>query len=443
LARRADALTGLEVAEQGKTRFEAYGVILALIHLLRYYCRKAPRLLRPRRVFPLFGVARVNRIVREPHGVVGVISPWNYPLTLSLESVLAALICGNGVVLKPSEHTPLVGEAIRDLLREAALPSGLFGVVNGDRETGQALIDAGMDKLVFIGSVEGGRQVAARAARNVTPCTLELGGKDAAIVLEDADLPRAARGIAWGATLNSGQACLGIERVYVVDSVADRFLEQLCTHMQELRVGPGAQDDNDIAAITTEEQLARIQAHVDDAVAKGARCLCGGKRLLGAGRFFAPTVLVDVTADMLITHEETFGPVLTVEPVQDSNEAVEFTNAVTYGLTCSIWTRDLRRGRELAARIRVGDVAINEHGAPAGLAEIPWGGIKCSGYGKTRGQEGLLEMVVTKHVSWPRVQTRRELFWYPYTKKGTRALRRGIVLLYGTWRQRWAALLGR
>jgi succinate-semialdehyde dehydrogenase/glutarate-semialdehyde dehydrogenase len=279
--------------------------------------------------------------------------------------------------------------------------------------------------------------VAALAGEHLVPATLELGGKDAAIVLPDADLDRAAAGIAWAGNLNAGQACLSVERVYVAAPVAEPFLERLVAEVERLRVGLGEREDVDVPAITTEAQLAVIEAQVEDAVRKGARILCGGERISAGSRFYRPTVIADVQGDMRVMTEETFGPVIAVQSVADAEEAIERTNAAGFGLTASLWTQDLRRGQALAGRLRVGDVALNEHAAPAGHAEIPWGGRGLSGYGKTRGAQGLLEMTTWKHVSWPRFRTRREPYWFPYSGKMLRLVRSALVLLYGSWAERF------
>lgn len=346
----------------------------------------APKLLRPRRAFPLLGILRVNRIVFRPYGVVGIISPWNYPVSLSLEPAVTALFAGNGVVIKPSEHTPLTGLKLGELFRQTELPENLVQVVTGPGETGAALIASGIDKLVFVGSVATGRKVAALAGQHLVPLTLELGGKDAAIVLADADVDRTAEGIAWAANLNAGQTCLAIERVYVVDEIAEPFVQSLCEVVKGLRVGPGTDPDTDIPPITTEAQLDVIRSHIEDAQIKGAHVLCGGGPTQRGGRFFEPTVVVDVSEDMLLMQEETFGPVIAVQRVRDVEEAVRLTNASGYGLTASVWTQDKVLGRRVAARIEAGDVAVNDHGISAGHPEIPWGGLKESGYGKTRGR---------------------------------------------------------
>jgi acyl-CoA reductase-like NAD-dependent aldehyde dehydrogenase len=443
LLEQQDTLVQLIIAEQGKDQVIAYGEIFSVLNLLRYYFRVAPSVLRPRRVFSLLGVLRSNWIIARPYGVVGIISPWNYPVSLSLEPAIAALMAGNGVVIKPSEYTSLIGLKLGELFRQAPLPEGLVQTVTGYAETGAAVIASGINKLVFVGSVPTGRKVAALAGQHLVPITLELGGKDAAIVLADADINRAAEGIAWAANLNAGQTCLAVERVYVVEEVAEPFVQRLVDVVRGLRVGPGSDPDTDVPAITTAAQVRTIQTQIEDARSKGARVLCGGAPVPSAGRFFEPTVVADVSDDMLLMQEETFGPVIAVQSVRDAEEAVERTNASPFGLTASVWTRDKARGKRIAAQIETGDIAVNDHAIAAGYPEIPWGGMKDSGYGKTRGREGLLEMVALQHVSWPIVQMKREFVWFPNSAKTLARVRTGLMLLHGSWRERIAALLGR
>jgi len=440
LVGEADAVAQVIVAEQGKHPVEAYGEVIGVLDLLRYYRANARAILRPRHVWPRFGLWRSHRLLPRPHGVVGVLSPWNFPFTLSLEPAIAALTAGNAVILKPSEHTPLVGQTISTLCRKARLPENLFQVAAGGPAIGQALIRSGIDKLVFIGESANGRQVAALAGEYLVPVTLELGGKDAAVVLEDADLDRAVQGILWGAMVNAGQACLSIERVYVVDTIVGPFLERLTAAARKLRVGPTSAAKHDVGPITTEEQLAVIRSQVREALEHGGRVLCGGQALPGPGRFFAPTVLTDVPEDLAVTRKQTFGPVVVVQAVADGEEAVRRVNASPYGLTASVWTRDVARGRALATRFNVGEAAVNDHGPSAGHAEIPWGGRKASGYGKTRGPEGLTEMVVWQHLSWPWLNI-GPVIRFPYTRQAVRRLRRLIPLLFGGWRERLAALI--
>lgn len=438
LLTQADALAQLIVAEQGKNQIEAYGEVLSSLDLLSFYMRRAERALRPRRVWPRLGALRAHRLVAQPYGVVGVISPWNYPLMLSMDSLIAALVAGNAVVLKPSEYTPLIGLKIGELARQAGLPEGLVQVVTGDATTGQALIAGGIDKLVFTGSAANGRRVAALAGQHLVPVTLELGGKDAAIVLADADLDRAAEGVLWGALLNAGQACLAIERIYVEQPVAEAFTQKLVEKAQRLRVGPASDPCNDVGAITTEAQLNVVQQQLQEAVQRGARVLTGGRPLPGPGRFFPPTVLTDVADDMALMRDETFGPLLPIRPVRDAEEAVRLTNASPYGLTASIWTRDIRRGQQLLTRLAVSDASINEHGASSTYAEVGWGGRKASGFGRTRGIEGLYEMVIWQHLSWPRLDL--PLMRFPYSAAKVDFVRALLYLLFGTWRERASAL---
>lgn len=438
LVEQADAIARLIITEQGKNQVEAYGEVMTALELVHFYQKNAARILRPRSVSPRLGILRAHRIVPRPRGVVGVISPWNYPVTLSLEPLIAALVAGNAVVLKPSEYTPLIGLKIGELFRQADLPDGLVQVVTGDASTGQALICAGIDKLVFTGSVANGRKVAALAGEHLIPLTLELGGKDAAIVLADADLDQAAEGILWGALLNAGQACLAIERIYVEQAVAEAFIQKLTEKAARLRVGPATDPNHDVCAITTEAQQNILRHQVQEARAKGAQVLLGGDPLPGRGRFFPPTILVNVSDDMSVMQEETFGPILPIRVVQNAEEAISLTNASPYGLTASIWTRDLRRGRQLLTRLEVGDAALNDHGTSSGHAEISWGGCKASGYGKTRGEEGLREMVIWQHISWPRWGG--QLMGFPYSQKKVNFVRALILLLFGTWKERWRAI---
>ena len=328
------------------------------------------------------------RLVHRPLGVVGIITPWNFPFILSLNPTVQALVAGNAVVLKPSEVTPMTGRLVEELFREAGLPEGLVTCVLGDGETGAALVEAGVDKIAFTGSVRTGRKVAESCGRQLIPCTLELGGKDPMIVCADADLERAAAGAVFGAFANAGQVCVSTERVYVAESIADEFIRKVVEKTAQLRQGP--EGESDVGPMIWPPQLEVVEAHVADAVARGARVLAGGRRNpRWDGLYFEPTVLVDVTHDMRVMRDETFGPLLPIMRVRDEAEALRLANDSRYGLNASVWTRDKRKGVELARSIESGCAVVNDCMLTYGIPESPFGGVKESGIGRVNGELGL------------------------------------------------------
>lgn len=426
IARRADDLVRVIRDETGKPEAEALAELVGAAEPVRFYARHAPRVLRPRRVSPGFLVWKKTYVVRVPYGVVGVISPWNYPFLLAMDPLVAALFCGNAVVLKPSEATPLTGLAVGEVCRAAGLPAELVQVAPGDGRTGEALVRAGVDKIFLTGSPATGRAVMRAAAETLTPVALELGGKDAALVLGDADLERAARGIVFGAFYNAGQTCVSVERVYVVETVHDAFVERVRALTLELRVGAG--DDVDVGPMVLESQIAVVEEHVADAVRKGARVLVGGRRREGARQVYEPTVLVGVDHTMRVAREETFGPVLPVICVRDEKEAVALANESPYGLQASVWTRDRARGERIARRLRAGVAYVNDclvsYAAPA----VPAGGLGYSGFGRVRGVAGLEEMSRTHAVLVDRLGLRRELWWFPHRAGVARLLAAALAV---------------
>lgn len=437
---RAREIEETIVAETGKPRPEALMEVLTIIDLLDFFRREAPALMKDRRVSPGWLLWKKAWILREPLGVVGVISPWNYPLILSMTPVLSALFGGNAVILKPSEYTPYSGLLAEDLARDAGLPEGLVQVVIGTGITGEALVRSGVDKVVFTGGSWTGRKVMAAAADSLTPVVLELGGKDAAIVLEDAKVERAARGIAWGAFQNAGQTCIAVERVFVVEEVFEAFLRELLSRVKELRAGsaPGV----DVGPMVVPEQLLKVEAHLEEALEKGARLVAGGHRADPASNVFHPTVITDVPTNTRLLKEETFGPLLPVVPVKDEEEAIRRANETDFGLSASVWTEDEERGMEVARRLRVGGVSVNDALATYALPALPFGGVGESGYGRTRGVEGIRALTRTKSVVRDRLGMKREPWWFPYNR-GSEVLlwaavqyrRRGGMagLLAGAW----------
>ena len=430
-----DDIATLIARETGKPAPEAMSMeVVPTLDLMHYFAKSTAKLLQPTRInigqYGLMG--RSSRIVYKPIGVVGIISPWNFPWATPLDEVVMALMAGNGVVVKPSELTPLSGLKIAEIFKQAGLPDGLLAIVNGDGKTGAALVEAGVDKIMFTGSVATGKRVAEAAAKQLTPVVLELGGKDPMIVLDDANISNAARAALWGGFCNSGQACASIERLYVHESIATKFTEEVVKETATLKQGPSSQDEIDVGAMTNERQLEIVEDHIKDAVDHGAKILIGGKRVDGTqGWFHEPTVISNVNHSMKLMRDETFGPVLPIMTFKTDEEAVQLANDSVFGLTASIFTTDIARGRRLAERIDAGTVMVNEVVYTHALAQTPWGGVKQSGYGRTHGRLGLLEMVTHQHIhvnSFPGIA---DVWWFRYTETA-RQLFRGLAKHFTT-----------
>jgi acyl-CoA reductase-like NAD-dependent aldehyde dehydrogenase len=421
--------------ETGKPVAEAVSMELApTLDLMQFFARRTKRLLRAEKIdigqYGLMG--RTSRIVYKPLGTIGIISPWNFPWAIPLGEVVMALMAGNAVVLKPSELTPLTGLKIGDVFKRAGLKEGLLQVVTGDGKTGAALVEAGVDKIMFTGSVATGKRVAQSAAKTLTPVVLELGGKDPMIVLEDAELETAADAAVWGAFSNAGQACASVERCYVHERIAPQFIKSVVEKTRSLRQNVGAHEDTDIGAMSSERQLGTVEEHVNDARKRGAHVLTGGKRAESLpGPFYEPTVLTDVDHTMAIMREETFGPVLPVMTFKTEEEAVRLANDSIFGLTASVWTKNVGRGRRIAERLEAGTVMVNEVLYTHGIAQTPWGGMKQSGLGRTHGRLGLLELVAPQHVHVNRLARLRDFWWFNYTPRAGR-LFRGFARRFAT-----------
>jgi acyl-CoA reductase-like NAD-dependent aldehyde dehydrogenase len=413
-----DAIAELIARESGKPVTEAISMeLVPTLDLMRYFARETGRLLRPEKIgigqYGLLG--RTSRLVYRPMGVVGIISPWNFPWAIPLGEVVMALAAGNAVVLKPSELTPFVGLKIADVFERAGLPAGLLAVLTGDGRTGADVVGAGVDKIMFTGSVATGRRVAETAGRNLIPCVLELGGKDPMIVFADADAESAAAAAVWGAFANSGQACASVERCYVEESIAEAFTARVVGLTRSLRQDAGASGRADLGAMSCERQRGIVEEHLREAVAGGARVLAGGGRGRDAGAFHEPTVVSNVDHTMRLMREETFGPVLPLMTFKTEDEAIRLANDSPFGLTASVWTRDIRRGERVAARVEAGTVMVNEVLYTHGIAQTPWGGVKLSGIGRTHGRAGLLELVHAQHVHTNRLARLHDLWWFGYT----------------------------
>jgi acyl-CoA reductase-like NAD-dependent aldehyde dehydrogenase len=421
LRRRSDEIAQVVRKETGKPFGEALTEVAVSADLIRFYAQVAPDHLGPRRVGTGWMPWKKAWVEREPHGVVGAIAPWNYPFILVMDCVSPALFAGNAVVVKPSEFTPLSALLVRDLCRDAGLPAELVEVATGDGRTGEALVRAGVDRIVFTGSTSAGRKVMAAAADTLTPVTLELGGKDPAIVLEDADLERAVPGVVFGALFNAGQTCLSVERVLVARRIQDDFVRRATALVATLRIGTGP--DADVGPMVTAAQAAIVERHVSAAVAGGARVVTGGHRQAPGSGVYLPTILVDVDPSMDIWSRESFGPLLPVVPFDSDDEAVRMANAGGYGLFASVWTQDRDRGLRMARRLRAGGVSINDVLSHYAVPGLPMGGVGQSGFGRRRGIEGLEEMCRTRTLLVDRLGRAREPWWYPYTAAQTRLTR--------------------
>jgi succinate-semialdehyde dehydrogenase/glutarate-semialdehyde dehydrogenase len=435
MLRRFDELALAVTRENGKTIMESTSAdVGALVIAVDWIARFGHRYLSPERVRDPQPFLKHKRhwILYPPLGVVGIISPWNYPLLLPGGEVAEALVAGNGVLLKPSEHTPLCGDLLADIYFEAGVPEGLLRVIHGLGPTGGALCQAGpVRKVFFTGSVATGRKVMEAAAKHGKPVVLELGGNDPAIVCADADLDRAVTGTLWAAMSSAGHTCAAVERVYVDRAIHDAYVGRVVEAARALQPGNPKDPDTQIGPLLNEAHQAKAVAHIDDAVARGATLECGGPMEVPglAGRFLAPAVLTGVDHSMEIMREETFGPVLPVMSFGSEGEAVTLANDSRYGLGASVWTRDRRRGRAIADRIDAGMVWINDHAYSRAAAQTPWGGVKDSGTGVTHSKFGLYEMVDKRLVAEDsgRVPVG---WWYPYDEARRRGFAAVIETLY-------------
>jgi acyl-CoA reductase-like NAD-dependent aldehyde dehydrogenase len=424
--------------ETGKVRADAENEPTYLADLINFYGTRAARFIGEESVRPHSPLlaAKKLRVQYRPHPVVGIISPWNFPLILSLGDAIPALQAGCAVVVKPSEFTPLgLAEVVEAWKQEIGGPD-VFDCVQGIGETGGALVD-NVDFIQFTGSDRTGRKVMARAAETLTPVSLELGGKDPMIVLAGADLDRAANAAAWGGMMNSGQICISVERIYVEEPAYDEFVAKLTAEVGRLRQGAdGASDPRDVGAMTSPRQIGIVEDHVEDAVSSGARALTGGKRVAGPGDYFEPTVLVDVDHSMKVMRDETFGPVVGVMKVRDAEEALALANDSRYGLAGSVFgERD--RAEQVARRVECGAVNVNDVLVNYFATEVPMGGWKQSGIGSRHGEGGIKKYCRSESLVITRFGGKREPTWYPYTRSRRRLIAPLVRLLNARdWRRR-------
>ncbi|MFQ5351738.1 MAG: succinic semialdehyde dehydrogenase [Candidatus Binatia bacterium] len=432
-----DEIADTVVSETGKPRAEVYGnELVYLCDGIGYWAKNAGRLLADRQVAPHLLKNKKAYTTYKPRGVIGMITPWNFPLSLTIGEAVPALAAGNAVVIKPSEVTPLTALLGCRLAEESGLPPNLLSAVVGYGETGSDLVDF-VDMVSFTGSVATGRKIQVKCGEQLKPTTMELGGKDPMVVCADANVERAANGCVWGGIMNAGQVCISIERVYVVEKIYDDFVDRVVKKVGELRQG-APYEESDVGSMIFPPQLDKVERQVEAAKAAGARVLAGGKKIVGrAGYWYEPTVLVDVNHDMEIMSEETFGPVIAIQKVSDDAEAVKLANDSRYGLSASVWSRDKAGAMNIARRIEAGAVCVNDHMIHMLIPEVPMGGIKESGLGRRHGEEGIRKYCDQQTIIVDRFGANKELVWYPTPRGMSKVLRRTLNLLFRSgWRNK-------
>ena len=430
LIKHMDELSELVAAETGKTHWEGFLEVFTTCEHMRHVSRHGPEYLRTEiRSSGIFQNKKcyVNYI---PHGVVGIISPWNYPLILTAAPVVEALMAGNAVVLKPSELTPLTGQKMVEIFHEAGIPKDVLQAIQGMGDVGAEIVNSPhTDMICFTGSVEVGRKIAVSCAEKLKPVVLELGGKDPMIVLEDANLDRAAGAAVWGGFSNCGQTCISAERIYVVDSVADTFIDLVKTKTEELNTGPD-KEQGDIGALVNERQQEKVMSHIKEAVANGADVLSGGEDLSSMGGYFIKPAVLEVFENQSdIMSKETFGPEICIMRVKNEEEAIQKANDSLYGLSASVFTKKKKHGQKIARKIRAGSVCVNDMMTNYITADLPFGGIGISGIGRVHGPEGLRSFAQTQAVLVDRFGLKKEPWWFPVgegTKKLFRTMTRWI-----------------
>jgi succinate-semialdehyde dehydrogenase/glutarate-semialdehyde dehydrogenase len=437
IVQNSESIAEVITNDNGKTKIDALATeVMPAAMSISYYCKNASLFLSEEHLQAgnMFLINKRSKICRIPFGVVGIISPWNYPFSIPLSEIVMGLLAGNAVILKVASDTQLVAEEIKKVVAYSGLPEGLFTILNlPGKIAGDAFLDSGIDKLFFTGSVAVGKYLMKKASETLTPVSLELGGNDAMIVCEDADPYRAAMGALWAGFQNAGQSCGGVERIYVHEKVYDSFMRVLKVKVEKLKVKNGLEYDSEMGCMTTLKQADTVNLHVKDAIEKGAEVFAKSEITAASNvkNFLPAMVLTDVNHDMLLMKDETFGPVVGVMKFSSYEEAIRLANDSYLGLSASVWSKSNKRAEKIAKQIKAGAVTINDHLMSHGLAETPWGGFKQSGIGRTHGRLGFDEMtqpmVIVKDIL-PFVK--KNLWWHPFSKKLFDALKGLLDFLY-------------
>jgi acyl-CoA reductase-like NAD-dependent aldehyde dehydrogenase len=434
LLENSESVAEFITKENGKPLVESISAdILPILDMMDYYLKNRQQIPSTEKIY-LGKWALLNKtshIEYVPLGVIAIISPWNFPFSIPMGQIVTALITGNTVVLKPSEHTPLIALEMVKIFKNAGLPDGVFNVVTGFGETGANLVKSKINKIVFTGSVATGKRIMAAASENLTPVVLELGGKDPMIILKDANLSYTTSGAVWGAFTNSGQVCASVERVYVHESIADEFMFEVVRKTKKLKQGLGINKDTEIGPMISLDQMNIVKNHVDDAKSRGARILTGGERAPDlAGYFYKPTVLTNVDHSFKIVSEETFGPIMPIMTFKNEEEVINLANDSKYGLTASIWTNDIEKAKSMAPKIEAGTVSINDCVSSFALCQTPWGGGKESGIGRTHGKFGIMEFVEPRHIHVDNATNMKKFWWYGYDENRFDMMHQSLKLLF-------------
>lgn len=408
-------------SDAGKVNQDAIVEVFTTLNHLHYLTKRGYKFLKPEKRKSGYFKNNSCYVQFKPHGVVGIISPWNYPLILTGTPLFHALIAGNSVVLKPSEITTKVSFLLKEVCNNSGIPDEVFKIVTGDGSTGRALVESNIDMISFTGSTPVGIEIAKMCSKRLIPYVLELGGKDFAVVLKDADLKRAASGIVWGGISNGGQTCIGIENVLVEEEIYEDFLNMLTAEVKKIPA-------KDLGAVINKIQFMKIESHIEDALQKGAKIAFGGKKL--DDFHFEPTILRDITKDMKIFYEETFGPVLGVMRFRGEDELVEIANSTEYGLNGSIWTKDLKKAKNFLNKIDTGSICVNDCLTNYLISDLPFGGVKKSGIGRVHGIEGVRAFAKMQSVMIHKFGFKRELWWYPYMERVERIFLKLMDILF-------------
>ena len=435
----ANEIAQIIAQDNGKTMVDAIATeVIPAAMAVSYYCDNAANFLRDKHLSGgnIALCFKRSKAVRVPYGVVGIISPWNYPYAIAFSEVIMGLLAGNAVILKTASETQMVGLKLKESVEAAGLPEHVFQYVNmPGRIAGDAFLETEVDKLFFTGSVDVGKYLMKKASETLTPLCLELGGNDAMIVCEDADLQRAAAGAVWAGFQSAGQSCGGVERIYVQEKAADRFLNIMKSKVESLRVGEYTNHSSDMGVMTTERQIKTVAEHIDEAVKRGAEIFAQSKGPNDTNfkNILPATVLINVDHEMKVMQDETFGPVVGVMRFTDIDDAVRLANDSYLGLTGSVWSRDTRKAERIARRIKAGAITINDHLMSHGLAETSWGGFKQSGIGRTHGESGFNEFTQLQMIVHDIIPgAKKQMWWHPFSKSVYEGLRGLLYFLYGS-----------